>query len=301
MNIRFENDSVIFTGIGCFDAEKSCLCGQAFRWRTFHGGMLGIVRGEPVLLTQDGDSVMIKGASPASAAMWAHYLDIGRDYGAIEAAVMNDQRLAVCFPEAHGIRVFNQEPFEALISFIISQNNNIKRISGIIERLCALCGEPVEFMGETLYAFPAPERIAALSSDELTGIGTGYRAPFIKAAAERIASGYELEPLRDMSLSEARTELLSFLGVGPKVADCILLFSLQHSDAFPIDVWIDRAMKAMFFEGNKAKKAELYEAVSSLGEYSGIIQQYIFQYARKLGREKLEEGSLPGGADRREV
>ena len=84
-----------------------------------------------------------------------------------------------------------------------------------------------------------------------------------------------------MSLGEARAELLSFLGIGPKVADCILLFSLGHSDAFPIDVWIDRAMKALFFEGNKAKKAELCEAVTSLGEYSGIIQQYIFEYARK--------------------
>ena len=281
MDIRFDENAVVFGGIDCFDLEKSCSCGQAFRWRAFDGGQLGIVRGEPVLLTQDGDAVTVKGASPASSGMWAHYLDLGRDYAAIEKTVAADARLACCFPEAHGIRVFNQEPFEALISFIISQNNNIKRIAGIVERLCEKCGEPVSFMGETLYAFPSPERIAALSIDELTALGTGYRAPFIKAAAERIAGGYELEKLRDMSLAEARAELLGFYGVGPKVADCILLFSLQHADAFPIDVWIDRAMKALFFEGNRAKKAELYEAVSSLGEYSGIIQQYIFQYARK--------------------
>ena len=143
-------------------------------------------------------------------------------------------------------------------------------------------------MGETLYSFPAPECIAALSVEELTALGTGYRAPFIKAAAERVAGGYDLERLRGMSLDEARSELLSFYGIGPKVADCILLFSLQHADAFPIDVWIDRAMKALFFDGNRAKKAELYEAVDALGEYSGIIQQYIFQYARKLGKQGLE-------------
>ena len=288
MDIRFENDSLIFTGVDCFDLGKSCSCGQAFRWRAFGGGQLGVVRGQAALIKQESEAITVIGAAPGDAAMWAHYLDLGRDYAGIEAAVMKDERLAVCFPEAHGIRVFNQEPFEALISFIISQNNNIKRISGIVERLCALCGEPIDFMGERLYAFPSPDRIASLSVDELTGIGTGYRAPFIKAAAEKIASGYDLEALRDMSLAEARAELLQFTGIGPKVADCILLFSLQHSDAFPIDVWIDRAMKAMFFEGNRAKKAKLYEAVSSLGEYSGLIQQYIFQYARKLGREKLE-------------
>ena len=286
MDIRFENNAVQFRGIDCFDVEKSCSCGQAFRWRPFCGGQLGVVRGEAAVLYQDGNTVTVFGASPASAAMWAHYLDIGRDYASIEKSVIADERLACCFPEAHGIRVFNQEPFEALISFIISQNNNIKRISGIIERLCAKCGEPIPFMGETLYAFPTPESIAALSIEELTALGTGYRAPFIKAAAERVAAGYELEPLRDMSLSEARAELLSFLGIGPKVADCILLFSLGHTDAFPIDVWIDRAMKALFFEGNKAKRAELYEAVDKLGEYSGIIQQYIFQYARKNMKER---------------
>ena len=289
MEIIFENNALIFGGVSCFDLEKSCSCGQAFRWREKDGGQLGIVRGKPVWVTQRDESISVFGAEPSDAAMWAHYFDLGRDYARIEAEVMADPRLSVCFPETHGIRVFNQEPFEALISFIISQNNNIKRIAGIIERLCALCGEPVEFMDETLYAFPKPSAIAALTVEELEGIGSGYRAPFIKAAAERICGGYKLEPLKDMSLAEARAELLTFLGVGPKVADCILLFSLGHSDAFPIDVWIDRAMKALFFEGNTAKKAELYEAVSSLGEYSGIIQQYIFQYARKLGREELSK------------
>ncbi len=289
MDISYKDGSPVISGVECFDLEKSCSCGQAFRWRAFSGGQLGIVRGRPVLAVMDGTDLILKGADADDAPLWARYFDLYRDYASVEKAVENDPRLAVCFPEAHGIRVFDQEPFEALISFIISQNNNIKRISGIVERLCALAGEPVRFMGETLFAFPAPERIAALSVEELTGIGTGYRAPFIKAAAERIADGYDLERLRDMELSEARSELLSFYGVGPKVADCVLLFSLGHTDAFPVDVWIDRAVKALFFDGGSAKKAELLEAADSLGEYSGIIQQYIFQYARKLGRDGLEK------------
>ncbi len=287
MDIRITENAAVFTGVSCFDLNKSALCGQAFRWRETAGGVIGVVRGTPALAARDGDTLKVNCAGVPDAKMWANYFDLYRDYARIEKEVMNDPRLSVCFPEAHGIRVFNQEPFEALISFIISQNNNIKRISGIVERLCLKCGSPVPFMGETLYAFPTAESIARLTEDELTALGTGYRAPFIKKAAERVADGYDLEKLKDMELDEARAELKTFPGIGPKVADCILLFSLGHSDAFPIDVWIDRAMKALFFEGNAAKKAELYEAVSALGEYSGIIQQYIFQYARKLGREGL--------------
>ncbi|MBO4384748.1 MAG: DNA-3-methyladenine glycosylase 2 family protein [Clostridia bacterium] len=289
MKTVIDEKTVRFEGIGCFDLKKSALCGQAFRWRERPEGVEGVVRGIPVLAVQDGGVLTVYGAKKDDARMWANYFDLYRDYAAIEREVMNDPRLKVCFPEAHGIRVFNQEPFEALISFIISQNNNIKRISGIVERLCAKCGEPVSFMGETRYAFPTAERLAALSEAELTALGTGYRAPFIKTAAERVLGGYDLEALKDMKLEEARAELKTFLGVGPKVADCILLFSLGHADAFPVDVWIDRAMKALFFDGNAAKKAELYEAVSGLGEYSGLIQQYIFQYARKVGREGLEK------------
>lgn len=288
MDISYTENAVRFCGINCFDLKKSALCGQAFRWRETDGGVLGVVRGIPVLAVQEGDVLTVHGAQAADARMWANYFDLYRDYGRIEREVMNDPRIAVCFPEAHGIRVFNQEPFEALISFIISQNNNIKRISGIVERLSEKCGEPLSFMGGTFFAFPTPERIARLTEDELTALGTGYRAPFIRKAAERVLSGYDLEKLKDMELCEARAELESFTGVGPKVADCILLFSLGHTDAFPVDVWIDRAMKALFFDGNAAKKAALYEAVSGLGEYSGIIQQYIFQYARKLGKDGLE-------------
>ena len=198
----------------------------------------------------------------------------------------------MCLPGATGIRVFNQEPFEALISFIISANNNIKRISGIIDRLCALAGERLELDGTEMYAFPSPDAIASLSVDRLTAIGAGYRAPYIIESAKKIADGYDLEKLRDMSLESARKELLSFKGVGPKVCDCILLFSLGHTDAFPIDVWIDRAMNELFFDSVPPKKTEMREAVKSIGEYSGIIQQYIFFHARavQLGKKTSHEG-----------
>ncbi len=289
MDIRIESNCIAFDNIECFDIDKSCACGQAFRWRPFRGGMLGVVRGCAAYVLQDGRSIEVyaEHRSKDYANMWANYFDLHRDYASIEATAASDPKLGICFPAASGIRVFNQEPFEALISFIVSQNNNIKRISGIVERLCALCGEELSFMGERLYAFPTPEAVASLAESSLVAIGTGYRAPYIVEAARRICGGFDMESLRTASLADARKALLGFHGIGPKVADCILLFSLGHTDAFPIDVWIDRAVRALYFNGGEAKRSELVAAAKKLGEYSGILQQYIFCYARQAGRHVL--------------
>ena len=196
----------------------------------------------------------------------------------------------MCIGSASGIRVFAQEPFETLITFIISANNNIGRIAGIVERLCALCGEKAELDGKEYYLFPKPESIAALEESELVRIGSGYRAPYIKKSAAIIAGGYQLEKLRDMPLDIARKELLKFPGVGPKVADCVLLFGLGHTDAFPVDVWIGRAMSEIYFDGESPKKKQLEAAIRALGSESGIVQQYIFHYARQTALGKKRQG-----------
>ncbi|MBR0156750.1 MAG: DNA-3-methyladenine glycosylase 2 [Clostridia bacterium] len=293
MKYELQNDTLIVTDIPDFDLEKSADCGQAFRWKRCEN-MAGencaftcVLSGRPIRAARTDAGLTVRPCAAGEERFFIDYFDLERDYKAIEALIAADPRLAVCLPGANGIRVFNQEPFEALISFIISANNNIKRISGIIDRLCALCGERIEFEGQTVFAFPTPEAIAALSVDKLTAIGAGYRAPYIIESARKIADGYDLEKLRDMSLEDARRELLKFKGVGPKVCDCILLFSLGHTDAFPIDVWIDRAMNELFFDSVPPKKAEMKEAVLSIGKYSGIIQQYIFFYARavQLGKK----------------
>lgn len=299
MVYEVKNNTLYIRELDRFDLEKCATCGQAFRWteceKNEAAGELSaftcVIRGKAVRAAQTQVYVSVFPCMEDEALSYIDYFDLDRDYAAIEEMIAADPRLSVCLPGAEGIRVFNQEPFEALISFIISANNNIKRISGIVERLCRLAGEKLDFMGSELYAFPSPKAIAALSVDQLTAIGTGYRAPYIVETAQRIAEGYELETLRDMPLDTARKELLSFKGVGPKVADCILLFSLGHTDAFPIDVWIDRAMNELFFDSVPPKKAELREAVASIGRYSGIIQQYIFFHARavQLGKAKKEE------------
>lgn len=294
--------SLVVRELSRFDLAKCATCGQAFRWAECErrpgelSAFTCVIRGSAVRASQTEDALIVYPCAEDEAQNYIDYFDLERDYGMIEQLIAADPRLAVCLPGAEGIRVFNQEPFEALISFIISANNNIKRISGIVERLCRLAGKALEAGGHELYAFPTPQAIAALSERQLKEIGAGYRAPYILHSAQRIAEGYDLEALRDMPLEAARKELLSFKGVGPKVADCILLFSLGHTDAFPIDVWIDRAMNELFFGSVPAKKSEMKQAAAGMGRYSGIIQQYIFYHARAVQLGKAPHAAQDGSA-----
>ena len=169
---------------------------------------------------------------------------------------------------ADGIRILNQEPWEALCSFIISQNNNIPRIKGIIDKLCTMFGDEID---KNLFSFPTAEKVASLSVEELAPLKSGFRAKYILDAARRVANGdVDLPSLRSLPLDEARNELMKIYGVGNKVADCTLLFGLNRIDAFPKDVWIKRAMEKLF-------NGSLPECAS---KYAGIAQQYIFYYAR---------------------
>lgn len=187
-----------------------------------------------------------------------------------------------CACDSCGIHVFRQEPFETLISFIISANNNVKRIMGTVEKICVLAGDPIETPFGTQYVFPTPEKLAACSEEQLRECGTGYRAPYIQNTSAMIRDGFPLESLRNMTLEQARKQIVQLPGVGPKVADCILLYSLGHDDAFPMDVWMKRVMRTMFFNGEEPPKAELEQVISELGAEAGIIQQYLFHYARSM-------------------
>ena len=236
--------------------------------------------GRGATVRQTGETLIITPGKDKDVGFWLNYFDLYRNYQAIEDEVRCDATLGKCLDYASGIHIFNQDPFETLISFIISANNNIKRITGIVDRLCILAGEKHEGTTE-YYSFPAPEAIAELTVEQLTAIGSGYRAPYIKDSAKMIADGYELETLRNMPTAAARKELLRFPGVGPKVADCVLLFSLGHADAFPLDVWMKRAMRLMYFQGAEPGKKAMEDQIAALGPNSGILQQYIFQYARE--------------------
>ena len=230
MDIYVRDGSIIVSGVSCFDLARSCDCGQAFRWKNTGNGWFGVAGGRGATVRQTGETLIITPGKDKDVGFWLNYFDLYRNYQAIEDEVRCDATLGKCLDYASGIHIFNQDPFETLISFIISANNNIKRITGIVDRLCILAGEKHEGTTE-YYSFPAPEAIAELTVEQLTAIGSGYRAPYIKDSAKMIADGYELEMLRNVPTAAARKELLRFPGVGPKVADCVLLFSLGHAKA----------------------------------------------------------------------
>ncbi|HWQ57924.1 MAG TPA: DNA glycosylase, partial [Clostridia bacterium] len=241
-----KDDTLKIYGIDRLSLARSCACGQSFRWKADGAGFTVPAWGRMIYAEQDGDALALSPCTEEDVSLWLNYFDLTRDYKAIEDKLLADLNLCGCVPCASGIRVFQQEPFEALVTFILSSNNNIKRIAGIVERLCEKAGKRTAFRGKEYAFFPAPEAVAALSVEELVSLGAGYRAQFVRESAARVAAGYNLGALRELPLEEARKELLAFPGVGPKVADCVLLFSLGHADAFPVDVWIERAMKVLF-------------------------------------------------------
>lgn len=262
--------SILFKNITDLDLLQTLDCGQCFRWTLqADGSFRGVVRGRAVRVLLQDDTLVIDGADEADREMWRDYFDLDLDYSAVKRELCAiHPTLAEAARYAHGIRILNQEPFEALISFIISQNNNIKRITGIVGRLCENFGEPI---GQGQFAFPTPERLAGLSPDDLAPVRAGFRHRYMIDAAQKVMSGaVNLNALRTLPYDKARAELMQITGVGVKVADCVLLYGLHRLDGFPLDVWMKRAMSVLF---------PTLEP-SDFGRYAGIAQQYIFHYSR---------------------
>lgn len=260
-----------------FDLEQTLECGQAFRWeRQPDGAYTGVAGKRFCRISQDETSIFLEGASPDDfERFWRGYFDLDRDYGAIRSALCQDPVMEKAVRHAPGIRVLRQEPWEALCSFLISQNNNIPRIKGIIARLCR--GWGADLGG--VYAFPEPETLARLAPEDLSPLQAGYRARYLVGAAREVASGaVDLEALKTLPLEEARASLRRITGVGPKVAECALLYGCGRVECFPVDVWIARAMKTLFPDG-------LPECAKP---WAGIAQQYLFHYMRR-GPGKTQE------------
>ena len=202
-------------------------------------------------------------------AFWAKYLDLDRDYAAIRRAVSVDAQTARCADSGAGIRILRQEPWEALISFIISQCNNIPRIQGIISRLCALYGEIIDGG----FAFPTPEALSCLSIEDLAPLRCGYRAPYILSSAQAVSGrSLDLSALESANTETILRALLALPGVGIKVASCVLLFGFHRLEAFPVDTWIRKALKQDYGPD--------FDPAKAFGPYAGIAQQYIFYHAR---------------------
>lgn len=272
MNVDFNKNTIIFSGIDTLSVPLTLDCGQAFRWsENSDGSWHGVACGKAVDISQNGDKLIINGCfDEGDEELWAEYFDLNRNYGGICERLKADSHLKAAIEAYPGIRILKQEPWEALCSFIISQNNNIPRIKGIIRRLCACFGDD---LGGGDFTFPSAERLAELTVDDLAPLRSGFRAKYIIDAAQKVAGGdVNLKKLSSCDIDEARQELIKIKGVGAKVAECALLYGCGRVDAFPVDVWVRRIMSELYPEG-------LPECTQDV---EGIAQQYLFHWRRNV-------------------
>lgn len=243
--------------------------GQAFRWSHDGNVFSGFAGNRFLRVRQDENGITLLGIHGDDIPFWTSYFDMETDYSGIIRQFSADETLKKASEAGRGLRILRKDPFETLISFIISQNNNIPRIKGIISRLCETFGEKC---GDG-YAFPSAEKLASLSEEDLSPLRAGFRNRYILDAARKtIDKTVDLEKIYSMTYDEGKAELKKIVGVGDKVADCILLFAYHKTEAFPVDVWIKRIVAQYYPDG----------LPDCMGDYKGIAQQYLFEYFRTL-------------------
>lgn len=272
MDYSYKDGKIIVKNVTSLDLGETLDCGQSFRWRdNGDGSFTGVAYEKLVTVSmQNGDLHIENTTEQDFEKIWRNYFDLDLDYDSIRGSIGKIHPvLKEASAYAPGIRILQQEPWEALCTFIISQNNNIKRIKGIVDRLCVSFGNRI---GDTdFYTFPKVETLARLTPDDLAPLRAGFRNKYIIDASQKVATGeVDLEKCKIVPYDDARAELCKIKGVGNKVADCTLLFGMHRIEAFPIDVWMRRAMEKLF--PNMTGE--------DFGEYAGIAQQYIFHYAR---------------------
>ena len=259
--------------IADFDLEQIARSGQCFRFRELGEKRYSVVAGGKYIeVCQEGRLVRFDCSEETFESVWRGYFDLDADYGRYKRAVAKrDQYLQRAVAAGCGLRILRQELWETIVCFIISQQNNIGRITKCVENLCSLFGEICyNRSGQVYNAFPTVERLAACTLEELAPIRRGYRARYILSAARQVVSGeVDLEAVRHMDYAHARTELMRLSGVGRKVAECICLFALHHIDAFPIDTHIRQVLDAHYPKGFPLKR---YRG------FAGVMQQYAFYY-----------------------
>ena len=312
-----EGWSSILLRVRDYDLAATLDSGQSFRWQPCNDSWAGVIGQRWVRLTQTRDGIRAETAGPVADWQWLHdYLQTEADLDAVLKTFPDDAPMRDAVAACHGLRVLRQDPWECLASFILSSTKQIVQIRQIVALLCERFGEPVslsspkggEGRGEEAdyfetqipsprpsprlggareenglcFAFPTPQRLAAATEAELRACKMGFRAPYLLAAARKIASGkFDLERLRHLTLAETRGELMTLRGVGGKIADCVLLFAYGFDGAFPVDVWVERALRELYFPRRRvAEKRLRHFAATHFGPHAGYAQQYLFHYMR---------------------
>lgn len=288
-----KDNKIIIKDIKDFEPKHIFECGQAFRWYVEEDeSYTAIHKGKIINVKRNGRDIIFLNTNMADFNdVWYEYFDLGRDYGKIKEELSKDPILKEVIKFGEGIRILNQEPFETTISFIISANNQIPRIKRSIELITQHYGKSVgSYKDKEYFTFPDPETLANVDYEELERDSrVGYRAKYIVETSNMIKNKeVDLDELYKLPTDKAKEILLKLPGVGPKVANCILLFSLNKNDAFPVDTWVKRVMESLYFkEGASIKRISQY-AEENFGSLGGFAQQYLFYYARELGIGKKQ-------------
>ena len=286
----------IFLPVRDYDLAATLNSGQVFRWQFEDGSWTGVIGRHPVRLAPTLDGIRAETVGPFAGWQWLRdYLQTDMDLASVLQSFPDDQPMRDAVAACRGLRLLRQDPWECLASFILSSTKQIVQIRQIVARLCEQFGEPLDSCsveplarlnsatGRTLqFAFPTPQRLAAATEAELRACKMGFRAPHLLAAARRIAGGQlDLERLRQLPAAEARQELMSLRGVGGKIADCVLLFAYGFDGVFPVDVWVERALRELYFPRRRVGDKRLRQfATTHFGPRAGYAQQYLFHYMR---------------------
>jgi N-glycosylase/DNA lyase len=268
-----------------YDLEATLDSGQAFRWQEQHGTWTGVVGDHWVQLQPGAGSITAHTATAVTNWNWlGEYLQVHLDLSAVLRTFPDDEPMRAATAACRGLRLLRQEPWECLASFILSSTKQIVQIRQIIALLCERYGEPLPVAAGFLpaHAFPCPARLARTTEAELRACKMGFRAPYLLETARIITSGgFDLERLRQLRFDEARNELMKLPGVGRKIADCVLLFAYGFQSAFPVDVWVLKALRQLYFPRRRVGMPRLHRfAASHFGPNAGYAQQYLFHYMR---------------------
>lgn len=285
MELFYDENSLILRDVKDFDLDHTFLCGQCFRWDKIEKNRyIGVASSHLLDVSKVGNEFHLKHTTEEEFhSFWSHYFAFDMDYGIIKKRLSKDEILNRAIHHGDGIRILRQDLFETIISFILSQSNNITRIRGIIKTFSKKFGKKIAYDGKEYYTFPTPSDLDGIKLEDLADLKAGYRDKYVYKAIRAINEGeISLTELSKMPTKEAKDTLLGLMGVGEKVANCILLFGLSRFDAFPIDVWIRRIMEHYYYKDQKTNPAIIAKmAEENFGDLGGYAQQYLFFYARE--------------------
>ena len=304
LDIEYKDDSIVLKGVRNFDLKQTLECGQCFRWeRVSDNNYIGVAFGRVLEVFQEGNDITLYNTNRQDFEdIWRNYFSLDRDYSKIKEELSKDSILKDAIEYGSGIRVLNQEPFEMVISFIISARNSVPMISKTVNEISRRWGEKLEYKGKEYFAFPKKEILASLTIEEMKDAGGSFRSRYIIDTSdkinkcEKIKEGrlsvenqdeflklYDLERIISLDDEECHKALQNYSGIGSKVADCIMLFSMEKTSAFPVDRWVQRAMMHFYDAGDLSLPKIRIFGRDRFGEFAGAAQQYLFYYTKEKG------------------